>query len=122
MSLTIKTNSFAVRDEQGQYHNYDVLEEQDSLQLVHTLRKKITLGTMWAGSDPYTQSVTLGGYDVTADTMVDLETDLVTLQQLEADGVELLYISNNNGALTACATGGRPSAVLTVTAIVYENT
>lgn len=122
MSLTIKTNSFAVRDEQGQYHNYDVLEEQDSLQLVHTLRKKITLGTMWAGGDPYTQSVELSGYDVTADTMVDLETDLVTLQQLEADGVELLYISNNNGALTACATGGRPSAVLTVTATIYENT
>lgn len=80
----------------------------------------ITIGTSWSGSGPYTQTVTATGYTVTANTIVDLMTDSAVINQLQSDGVEQLYISNTNAALTAVAVGGKSSAEFTVAAVFSE--
>lgn len=82
--------------------------------------KSISMTTTWIGADPYLQAVTVGGYTVTENTRVDLLADVTTMRQMEEDGVEALYIVNNNGTLFAYATGAKPTAALTVTAIITE--
>ena len=81
---------------------------------------QIILSPEWSGNDPYIKGVTLNGYTVTENTRVDLISDMATLRQMDADGVEALYIVNDNGTLTAYAVGGMPSAALTVSATVSE--
>ncbi len=76
--------------------------------------KSIALTTTWSGSDPYTQTVTVTGYTVTANTKVDLQPNSTVVNQLITDGVKALYISNDNGTLTAYAVGAAITAALTV--------
>ena len=76
----------------------------------------------WSGSGPYTQTVTISGATITANTKVDLQPDATALAQLISDGVTALYIENNNGTLTAYAIGAATSANITVQATWYETT
>lgn len=85
--------------------------------------KYITLSSTWTGSaSPYSQTVTISGYTVTANTKVDLQPAAAAIQQLIDDGVLGLYVLNNNGALTAYAIGEKPTASLTIQATLSEVT
>lgn len=75
----------------------------------------ITFSTIWAGNDPYTQTVyPISGHRITQSTKVDIQIDNNIANNLMSDGVRMLYIENNNGALTAYAVGGKPKEVFSV--------
>ena len=81
----------------------------------------VTLGTSWLGSaSPYTQVVTLQAYTVTEYTKADVSCESTVLDQMSADGTTAIYIRNDNGTLTACAVGNKPTAALTVEVCAYE--
>ena len=73
----------------------------------------ITLGTNWAGNDPYTQTA-VTSYTVTNKTRADMQPDPAIVEQLMIDGVSQIILANNNGALTAYAYGAKPSTALTI--------
>lgn len=73
----------------------------------------ITLPTAsWTGSGPYTQTVTISGG--TANTKVDIMFNDTVYQQMVDDQVGYLAIANVNGTFTATASGGKPSADLSI--------
>ena len=80
----------------------------------------ITTTTTWSGSDPYTQTVTVTGATVTANSKVDLQPSATVLSALLADGVTAVFVTNNAGALTMTALGAAPSMALTFQATVTE--
>lgn len=83
--------------------------------------KSLTLSTSWVGNaSPYTQTVSISGYTVTSKTKVDLTADEAAIAVMQASGTERIYISQNNGQLTAYAIGGKPTASMTVNAIIQE--
>ena len=86
------------------------------------VKSSISLTTTWSGNGPYTQTVTVTGYTVTANTKADLQPDATTLAQLLSDGVNALYIENSSGALTAYAIGAAPTVALTVQCTLTEVT
>lgn len=85
-----------------------------ALHNIHLLVRKatITLGTAWAGEDPYTQTVTLSGVD--ANDKVDLQPSAASLRQFIADGVRAIWIENDNGVLTAYCLGGHPTVEMSL--------
>jgi len=81
----------------------------------------ITTTTSWTTqTDDYTQTVTVSGATVTANSKVDLQPDTTALTQMLSDGCTALYVENNAGTLTLHAVGAAPSASLTVQCIVTE--
>ena len=80
----------------------------------------ISLGTTWSGSGPYTQAVTLTGYNPSASTMVSILPDETVINQMLNDGVGQIYIKNDNGALSAVAFGGTTTAALTLYVVCAE--
>lgn len=73
----------------------------------------ITLPTAsWTGSGPYTQTVTISGG--TTNTKVDIMFNDTAYQQMVDDQVGYLAIANVNGTFTATASGGKPSADLSI--------
>lgn len=93
--------------------------EQEWLASFHPRTASVTLpAAAWTGENPYTQSVTLTG--ITAQSKVDLQPDATVLAALIDDGVNALYIANDNGSLTAYAVGAAPKADMTVQATVME--
>lgn len=83
----------------------------------------ITTSTTWTGnSSPYTQTVTLSSYTVTANTKVDVQADATTLAALAIVGTTQLFISNNNGTLTLYAIGNKPTSALTLQVTCTEVT
>lgn len=66
----------------------------------------------WTGSGPYTQTVTISGG--TANTKVDIMFNDTVYQQMVDDQVGYLAIANNSGTFTATASGGKPSADLSI--------
>lgn len=80
----------------------------------------VTIGTGWSGSGPFSQIVSATGYDVTDNTCVDLIGDETSIAQMIEDGVGQIFISNDNGALTAYAIGGKTTTTLTFQAIFSE--
>ena len=86
----------------------------NAIRNVHVLVRKaaLTLGTTWAGEDPYTQSVSLSG--IAANDKIDLQPGAEALAQFMEDGIRAIWIENNNGALTAYCMGGHPSVEMTL--------
>ena len=74
----------------------------------------------WAGSGPYTQTVTISGYAATANTRVDASCDSATLESLRDAGVSELYVSNSSGTLTVTCMGAKPTTNVTVKLTVFE--
>ena len=93
----------------------------DSIDLPTKHISNISLPTAsWTGSDPYTQTVTISGSTITANTKVDIQPSEEVYDQLVVDNVGYLAIKNVNGTLTAVAKGGKPSVDLTVQ-VTYNN-
>lgn len=72
----------------------------------------LSLPANWSGNGPYTQTITIP--DATAKSKIDLQPDATTLAQLSSDGVQSLWVQNDDGVLTACALGAAPTAALSV--------
>lgn len=79
----------------------------------------ILLSSTWSGSGPYSQTVTVTGATVTANSKVDIQLTAAQIASLIAAGVTGLVIENNAGTLTAWAVGASPSA-MTVQVTVTE--
>ena len=98
--------------------NQRINETNTALQNI-TKKATVTLSTNWSGdASPYTQSVTISG--ITVNSKVDLQPDATVIQQMADDGTVALYISNDNGALTANAVGDKPTTELTIQATITE--
>lgn len=85
--------------------------------------KKNTLSlptASWAGSGPYTQTVTITG--ITVNSKVDIQMDATALGVLIDSGTSAIWIENNNGTLTAKALGEKPNANLSVQVTITEVT
>lgn len=80
----------------------------------------ISLSATWSGDGPYTQTVTISGYTITANSKVDLQPNADQIAQLIEDGVQALFIANNNGTLTAYAVGAEISAAMIIQCTVME--
>lgn len=78
----------------------------------------VTLSATWSGTDPYTQTVAVSG--VTSSSKIDIQPSAAQIQQLSGDGVQALYISNNNGTLTAYSIGAAPTVAMTIQCTVTE--
>ena len=79
----------------------------------------ISLSATWSGSGPYTQTVTVTGATVTANSKVDIQLTAAQIASLISAGVTGMVIENNAGTLTAWAVGASPSA-MTVQVTVTE--
>ena len=80
----------------------------------------VSLSSTWSGSGPYTQTVTVTGVTITANSLVDIRPDATALQQMIDDGCAAIYIDNNNGTLTAYAIGAATTVALTLSVAVTE--
>lgn len=80
----------------------------------------LTLPASWSGNGPYTQNVTVAGYELTANTKVDLMCNEAAINTMTASGTNIIYVQNNNGTLTAYAIGAKPTASITVQAVLSE--
>lgn len=78
----------------------------------------VNLSATWSGTGPYTQVVTVSG--VTANSEVSFRPNAVQLQQLIDDGVQALYVENDNGTCTAVAVGAAPSVAMKLVSEVTE--
>ena len=81
----------------------------------------VSTGTSWSGSDPYTSTVTVTGYTVTGKTMVSILPSNDVIAQMIEDGTTNIFITNNNGTLTASAIGAAPTEALTLQVLCTEN-
>lgn len=79
----------------------------------------ISLSASWSGAGPYSQTVTVTGATVTANSKVDIQLTAAQIATLVSAGVTGLVIENNAGTLTAWAVGASPSA-MTVQCTVEE--
>lgn len=81
----------------------------------------VTLSGTWSGSGPYTQTVTVSGATITANTKVDVQPNATLLAAMVNAGCTALFIQNNNGTLTAYAIGAAPNSSSTAVQVTcYE--
>lgn len=81
----------------------------------------IQTGVSWFGDDPYTLTVLVSGYTVTSNTMISVLPSVDVIEQMMADGVSNIFITNNNGVLTATAVGGAPTVAMTLQVLCSES-
>ena len=76
----------------------------------------ITIPAAWtdSGNGYYTSAPTISGVTLSAESKIDLQITAAQFLALQADGVENLYVENDNAALTAYAVGAAPSAAITL--------
>ena len=82
----------------------------------------ISLSSSWSGSGPYSQTVTVTGVTVTANSKVDLQPTAAQIASLISAGVNGMVVENNNGTLTLYSLGNTPSSELTIQVTVTEVT
>lgn len=82
----------------------------------------VSLGTEWSATEPHTIVATPVGYTVTANTMVSILPHAGTMIQMRNDGVQTLYITNDNGVLTAFAVGKAPTVAMEIPVLFTEVT
>ena len=80
----------------------------------------ITIGTEWSATEPFSIVVTSQDYTVTEHTMVSILQHTGTLIQMREDGVQTMYITNNEGTLTVYAIGHAPTVAMTVPVLYTE--
>ena len=81
----------------------------------------IQTGVSWFGDDPYTLTVLVSGYTVTDKTMISVLPSADVIEQMIADGVTNIFITNSNGTLTATAVGGAPTTAMTLQVLCSES-
>ncbi len=74
----------------------------------------------WTGDGPYTQTVTVTGPTVTANSLIELQPDATVFSHMYTVGVAAIFVTNNSGTLTATAIGQKPTDGLTVQCSVTE--
>ena len=74
----------------------------------------------WSGSGPWTQTVTVSGTAVYAKSMVSLQPNATAYAHMVSVGCAAIFITNNNGTLTATAVQKKPTSNLTVQCTVVE--
>lgn len=74
----------------------------------------------WSGSGPWTQTVTVSGTTVYAKSKVSLQPDATAYGHMAAVGCAAIFITNNNGTLTATAVQKVPTSNLTIQCTVEE--
>ena len=80
----------------------------------------ITIGTEWSATEPFSIVVTSQDYTVTEHTMVSILPHTGTLIQMREDGVQTMYITNDEGTLTVYAIGHAPTVAMTVPVLYTE--
>lgn len=74
----------------------------------------------WSGSGPWTQTVTVSGAAVYAKSKVSLQPDATAYGHMAAVGCAAIFVTNNNGTLTATAVQKKPTSNLTIQCTVEE--
>lgn len=93
--------------------------QQTAINACKVKKNTLSLPTAsWAGSGPYTQTVTITG--ITVNSKVDIQMDATALGVLIDSGTSAIWIENNNGTLTAKALGEKPNANLSVQVTITE--
>ena len=80
----------------------------------------MALSTSWSGSGPYTQTATITGVTLTANSKVDIQPTAAQMAQLMADGVTAIVAENTSGTVTVTAFGAAPSTGLSMQITVTE--
>ena len=81
----------------------------------------ISLTTTWSGAaSPYTQTVTVSGVTVTANSKIDLQPTAAQINQMITDGTKGLVVENNNGTITVYALDAAPTTAMTMQCTVTE--
>ena len=88
---------------------------------VQPRKGKITMSSgSWSGSGPWTQTVTVSGATVYAKSIVSLQPDATVYNHMVSVGCAAIFVTNNNGTLTATAIQKKPTSNLTVQCTVME--
>lgn len=74
----------------------------------------------WSGAGPWTQTVTVSGTTVYAKSKVSLQPDATVFGHMVSVGCAAIFITNENGTLTATAVQKKPTSDLTVQCTVEE--
>jgi hypothetical protein len=84
--------------------------------------KSITIPASWSGSGPYYKTITslITGYTITNKSKFDIQVDSTTINQLLEDGVQALYINNDNKVVKIYAIGAAPTQSITIQISIQE--
>ena len=80
----------------------------------------ISSSSWTAVTGAWTQTVTISGATILADTKVDLQPDATAIAQMTSDGVTAMYVSNTNGTLTLYSVGSTLTSTTTVQCTYYK--
>lgn len=82
----------------------------------------VTLNSTWtsAGNSLYTKTFTIANETITAKTKVDIQQDDTIINVMVNNTIYGMYVLNNNGSLTMCCVGGKPSSSITVQVSLVE--